>query len=134
MYEPNFTSTKRDTWYGATQNIKKNSGHGRSFSHSVTAQRRGRAKFIVPDWEDKVDTGKGSSYRPDRLQRLAGRYKNPILEPTIPHSGTMNLATCSSGSNSEGPHQRNTEPKKYNVHCPPLPPRPSQLHSSFRRN
>jgi hypothetical protein len=52
------------------------------------------AKFIVPDWGDKVDSGIGLSYRPARLHRLAARYD------TIPHagvnhflqSGTMNLA------------------------------------------
>jgi hypothetical protein len=34
------------------------------------------AKFIVPDWGDKVDSGKGLSYRPAKLHRLAGRYDN----------------------------------------------------------
>jgi hypothetical protein len=32
------------------------------------------AKFIVPDWLEKVDFGIGSSYRP---ARLAGWYHNP---------------------------------------------------------
>jgi hypothetical protein len=33
------------------------------------------AKFIVPFWGDKVDSGLGLSYRPARLHRLAGRYE-----------------------------------------------------------
>ncbi len=32
------------------------------------------AKFIVPDWGDKVE----SAYRPTGLFRLAGRYDNPL--------------------------------------------------------
>jgi hypothetical protein len=53
------------------------------------------AKFIVPDWGDKVDHGIGLSYRPAAgLHRLEGRYDNPMPESTLsPHSGTMNLAT-----------------------------------------
>jgi hypothetical protein len=39
---------------------------------------------------DKVNSGIGLSYRPDRLHRLAGRYDY------IPQSRTMNLATGSS--------------------------------------
>ncbi len=35
------------------------------------------AKFIVPDWTDKVDSGIGLSYRPARLH--IGRYDNPML-------------------------------------------------------
>jgi hypothetical protein len=34
------------------------------------------AKFIVPDWVEKVDFGIGLSYRPARLHRLAGWYHN----------------------------------------------------------
>jgi hypothetical protein len=30
------------------------------------------AKFFVPDWGDKVDSGIGLSYRAARLHRLAG--------------------------------------------------------------
>jgi hypothetical protein len=43
------------------------------------------AKFIVPDWGDKVDSGMELSYRPARLHRLAGRYEydNPMPESTI---------------------------------------------------
>ncbi len=38
------------------------------------------AKFIVPDWGDKVDSGIGLSFRPAtaRLHWLAGRYDNPF--------------------------------------------------------
>ncbi len=54
------------------------------------------AKFIVPDWGDKVDAGIGLSYLPARLHGLAGRYDNPMPESTIsPQRGTMNLATDS---------------------------------------
>ncbi len=42
------------------------------------------AKFIVPDWGDKVDSGIGLSYRPARrLHRLAGRYDHPMPESTL---------------------------------------------------
>ncbi len=41
------------------------------------------AKFIVPDWVDKVKSDIGLSYRAPRLYRLAGRYDNPISESTI---------------------------------------------------
>jgi hypothetical protein len=37
------------------------------------------ANFIVPDWGDRVDSGVGLLYRPDRLHRLAGRYDNTVL-------------------------------------------------------
>ncbi len=52
------------------------------------------AKFIAPDWEDKVDSGIGLSYRLAMLHRLAGRYDIPMPELTLsPQSETMNLAT-----------------------------------------
>jgi hypothetical protein len=38
------------------------------------------AKFIVPDWGDKVDSGIGYPHQPARLHRLAGRNDNPMLE------------------------------------------------------
>ncbi len=43
------------------------------------------AKFLVPDWGDKVNSGIGLSYRPAtaRLHRLAGQYNNPMPESTI---------------------------------------------------
>ncbi len=41
------------------------------------------AKFIVPDWGDKVDSGIGLSYRPAGLHRLTGRYDYPMPESTI---------------------------------------------------
>jgi hypothetical protein len=41
------------------------------------------AKFIVPDWGDKVDSSLGLSYHPARLQRLAGRYDIRMPESPI---------------------------------------------------
>ncbi len=43
------------------------------------------AKFIVPDWGDKVDSGIGLAYLPAtaRLPRLAGRYDNLVPESNI---------------------------------------------------
>ncbi len=42
------------------------------------------AKFIIPDWGDKVDSGKGLAYLPARLHyRLAGRYDTPMPKSTI---------------------------------------------------
>ncbi len=38
---------------------------------------------MVTDWGYKVSSGIGFPYRPARLHRLAGRYDNPMLEPTI---------------------------------------------------
>jgi hypothetical protein len=35
-------------------------------------------QFIISDWRDKVDYGMEFSYRPARLQRLTGRYDNPM--------------------------------------------------------
>jgi hypothetical protein len=35
------------------------------------------AKFIVPEWGDKVESGIGLSYRPVSLCNLAGRYRLP---------------------------------------------------------
>jgi hypothetical protein len=40
------------------------------------------AKFIVPDWGDKVDSGIGLSIVP-ACQAIAGRYDNSIPESTI---------------------------------------------------
>jgi hypothetical protein len=37
------------------------------------------------DWGDKIDSGIGLSYRPIRLHRQAGRYDNPMPEPTAVH-------------------------------------------------
>jgi hypothetical protein len=51
------------------------------------------AKFIVPDWENIVDSVIGFSYRPVRLYRMAGRYDNPMPVNYIPQSGTINFAT-----------------------------------------
>ncbi len=39
---------------------------------SIWGSSRSVAKFIFPDWGDKVNTGIGVSYRPDRLHGLAG--------------------------------------------------------------
>ncbi len=41
------------------------------------------AEFLVPDWGDLVDSGKGLSYRPARIHRLAGRYDNPMPVSTL---------------------------------------------------
>ncbi len=50
------------------------------------------AKFLVPAWEDIVDSGIGLSDRPASLCSLAGQYDNPMQESTIsPQSGTKNL-------------------------------------------
>jgi hypothetical protein len=49
------------------------------------------AKFLVPDWGDKVDSG--FSYRPGRLHRLAGRYDNPMPVDYILKSGTKDLTS-----------------------------------------
>jgi hypothetical protein len=38
------------------------------------------AKFIVPDREDKVDSGIGMSHRPASICRLPGLYNNPMPE------------------------------------------------------
>ncbi len=43
---------------------------------------RAVAKFIVPNWGDKVDSGVGLSYLPASLCSLAGRYDNPMPEST----------------------------------------------------
>jgi hypothetical protein len=56
------------------------------------------AKFIVPDWGDKVDSGIGLSYGAAKLHRLAGRYDNPlpestIINPNFPNSESINLVT-----------------------------------------
>jgi hypothetical protein len=55
------------------------------------------AKFIVPDWGDKANSGIGLSYRPARLHWL---HVGPIRQPYAgvnysisPRSGTKNLAT-----------------------------------------
>jgi hypothetical protein len=40
------------------------------------------AKFIVPVLGDKNNSGIGLSHRRARLQRLAGRYDNPMPEST----------------------------------------------------
>ncbi len=37
------------------------------------------AKFVVPDWGDKVDSGTELSYRPPGY---IGRYDNPMPEST----------------------------------------------------
>jgi hypothetical protein len=41
------------------------------------------AKFIVPDWEDKVDSDIGLSYRPASICSLPDRYDNPMPESTF---------------------------------------------------
>ncbi len=53
------------------------------------------AKFLVPDWGDKV-SGIGLSYRPARLHRLEWWARTTTLcrSQLCPQSGTMNLATA----------------------------------------
>ncbi len=52
------------------------------------------AKLIVLNWRDKVDSVIWLSYRPARLQRLTGRYNNPMPKLTLfLQSETVNLAT-----------------------------------------
>jgi hypothetical protein len=46
----------------------------------ILTEKKPVAKFIVPDWGDKVDSGIGLSYRPARIHRLTGRYDNPMPE------------------------------------------------------
>ncbi len=59
------------------------------------------AKFLVPDWENIVDSGIGLSDRPARLHRLPGQYDNPMTESTIcSQSGTKNLASDPTTSKS----------------------------------
>ncbi len=53
------------------------------------------ARFIVPDWGDKVNSGTGLSYRPASLCSLTGLYENPMPESTLaPQLETMNLDTA----------------------------------------
>jgi hypothetical protein len=56
-----------------------------SYSYSTVA------KFIVPDWGDKVNSGIELSDRPAMLHRLAGR---PVRQSyaEVKYIGTMNLA------------------------------------------
>ncbi len=71
------------------------------------------AKFKVPDWENKVDSGTGLLYRATRLHRLAGRYDNAILESTLsPHSGILNLARVEWKSRLYGQSVRSTYQEK----------------------
>jgi hypothetical protein len=51
------------------------------------------AKFIVPDWGDKVDSGIGLSYRPAKLHMVGRPVQQPYARVNyVPHSGNMNLA------------------------------------------
>jgi hypothetical protein len=60
----------------------------RLFPQSRTLALASVAKFIVPDWGNKVNFGKWLSFRPAKLHRLGGRYDNHM-----PESETMTLAT-----------------------------------------
>jgi hypothetical protein len=53
------------------------------------------SKFIIPDWGDKVDSGRGLLYRPDWLYiGWHAGTNNPMPESTLSlQSGTKNLAT-----------------------------------------
>ncbi len=70
-------------------------GHRICWTPSLSMYISPVAKFIVPNWGDKVDSCcKGLSYRPARLHKLAGQYDNLNPESTLsPWSGTMNVAT-----------------------------------------
>jgi hypothetical protein len=50
------------------------------FTHAkmVNFLCKAEAKFIVPDWGDKADSGIGLSYRTARLHTLVARYNNPM--------------------------------------------------------
>ncbi len=49
---------------------------------------RSVAEFIDSDWEDKVNSGVGLSYRAARLHGQAGLYDNSMPELTLsPQSG-----------------------------------------------
>jgi hypothetical protein len=66
--------------------------------YGANSQHGPVAKFIVPYWGDKVDSGIGLSYLPAtaRLPRLAGRYDNLVPESNILariHKTTLSLNT-----------------------------------------
>jgi hypothetical protein len=56
------------------------------------------AKFLVPDWGDKVDSGIGLSFRSARLHRLAGRYNNPMPKSTKSSSQGLRIWPLSGGN------------------------------------
>jgi hypothetical protein len=59
--------------------------------------------FIVPDFGDIADYGKGFSNGPTRPHRLTGWYDNPMPTLTIsPQSGIKNLASGHTGYESGG--------------------------------
>jgi hypothetical protein len=70
------------------------------------------AKFVIPDWGNKVDSGIGLSYRPARLHTMqcigwqAGMTTLYARVNYIPQSGTMNFAT--------GPHINHIHSNKPN--------------------
>jgi hypothetical protein len=50
------------------------------------------AKFTVPDWGDKVNSGVGLSYQPARLHRLQAGIQQPYAGVSyIAQTRTMNL-------------------------------------------
>jgi hypothetical protein len=48
-------------------------------SENLTHKHDPEAKFKVPDWGDKVNSGIGLSYRPARLHRLV--HSGPVRQP-----------------------------------------------------
>ncbi len=53
-----------------------------------------QGQFLVPDWRDIVDSGRGLTYRPVSLWRLEGRYDDPMPVSAIAsQSWTKNLET-----------------------------------------
>jgi hypothetical protein len=49
------------------------------------------AQFLVLDWGNKVDSGKGWSYRPTRLHMLAGWYDKPMPYSTLSPSQRLRI-------------------------------------------
>ncbi len=65
------------------------------------------AKFIVPDWGDKTNSGIDLLYRPARLHRLASRYDNTVPESTIyPPFRDYEFGYCSTILHTGGPRTR----------------------------
>ncbi len=53
------------------------------------------AKFLVPDWDDIVNSGIGLSYLPAGLHRLAGRYYSPMPQSIISPSQGLKIILSS---------------------------------------
>ncbi len=90
----NLWSSRRVQGYCCTLELrlysKRYVGHGSLCSMELTLNLPSLqvhssllAKFVVPDWGDKVDSDIGLSYRPASLCSVAGRYDNTMPESTI---------------------------------------------------